>query len=513
MTTKLGPVLIFVSATPTRWNLRALYVFSDAGAKLPAVTYDDGTGQQAATAESLLSYEADVVCAYDLSFSRTAKSVARRYKLDGGTANKTVVPATNEALNFAYASCAGFHDWKDKTTMDEQGRDPWGLWVDLLTSHKKRPFHLLMLGGDQIYIDQLWVSHDSPMDQWRRLSRAKQKKEKWTAGGPLDTQAREGLMSIYCSNWSRPQMAAVLATVPSFMMWDDHDICDGWGSHPDEVQDFDVMQGLFRVTREYFQAFQLGRAPNAGPLAEAIGPTTTDHFSSLQVLGEVGILMLDLRSRRRRARVLFDGEGWNQLFAELDLRWPTGTSAPKHLLVISSVPVIYVAGPSDLAGLHPWDPVSDPQDDLIDQWSDYRHHTEREYLIRGLLKFSREKRVRITLVCGDVHMASMGVITSERDEDRDNPGRVITQLVSSAIVNAPPSGLVLWASQQIAGKEHQICRDVTGQLMPFGDNLPRLVPSRNWLSLCPATGLASGLEAQWHFEGGHFSPIKLISAV
>jgi hypothetical protein len=512
MTTKLGPVLLFASATVDQWNLRALFVFTDAGNKLPTMTYHDGTASRTATAVTLLARGKDVVCAYDLAFKRGARTAARRYAIQGGTTKKTFVPAKGESLHLGYASCAGFDDWKHKTAMDEEGRDPWGLWVEMLAAHQQKPFHLLILGGDQIYIDQLWVSHDSPMDQWRRMSRSKQKKVKWTPDGPLDVQARDGLISIYCTNWSRPQMAAVMATIPSLMMWDDHDICDGWGSHPDEVQDFDVMRGLFRVAREYFQVFQLGRKPDAGPLDDAIGPDSDRHFSSLKLIGDVGLLVLDLRSQRRRDRVLFDDSGWSQFFSDLSARWPTAL-APRHLLVISSVPVVFIAGPSDLAGLHPWDPVSDPQDDLIDHWSDYRHHTERQHLVRGLLQFSREKQVRVTFLSGDVHVGALGIITSERDEDRSNPGRVITQLISSAIVNSPPGGLVLWAAQQMSGKDHMIYRDVTGELVPFGDGLPRLIPIRNWLSVRPAEGLPGGLAVQWHFEGRRFAPTKQISGV
>jgi hypothetical protein len=272
------------------------------------------------------------------------------------------------------------------------------------------------------------------------------------------------------------------------------------------------MQGLFGVAREYFQAFQLGRGARPASAVSAIGPYPDEHFSSLHLFNEVGILTLDLRSRRQRDRVLFDDVSWAQLFAAVEERC-RAAGAPKHLLVISSVPVVYVCGPSDLAGLHPWDPISDPQDDLIDQWSDYRHHTEREILIRGLLKLSRDLKVRVSLVCGDVHVGSLGIITSDRDEDWDNPGRVITQLVSSAIVNAPPSGLVLWASQQIATQKHTICRDVTGELVAFGDGLPRLIPNRNWLSIRPTESLPGVLAAKWNFEAGRLAPTKLIAAV
>jgi hypothetical protein len=109
MTTKLGPVLIFGAATADQWALRALYVFSGAGAKLPSLVYDDGiTKTKKADAVRLLEYGDHVVCAYDLEFARGAKTTARRYALERAVKQKTFVPAKAETPHLAYASCAGF---------------------------------------------------------------------------------------------------------------------------------------------------------------------------------------------------------------------------------------------------------------------------------------------------------------------------------------------------------------------------------------------------------------------
>ena len=41
---------------------------------------------------------------------------------------------------------------------------------------------------------------------------------------------REAMAEKYRLNWSRDPVRRVLANVPTYMMWDDHDIRDGWGS-------------------------------------------------------------------------------------------------------------------------------------------------------------------------------------------------------------------------------------------------------------------------------------------
>ena len=511
MKTKLGPVLIYVSSTNTTWNCRAVFVFSDVSNPPPAVTCDSGGGKKSSIKTvkglMLLDYRGDQIWSYDLSFVRGAADQPRSYGLANETQYQLVVPAKGNTPHFAYGSCCGFSDWNDKTKLENQERDPWGQWKDLAAAHATQPFHLLLLGGDQIYMDSLWSAE--PLLEWRQKLRRFQARYQWDPDGPYDQQARQGFMDIYVSNWSREGMAGVLATIPSIMMWDDHDICDGWGSHPDDVQSFPVMQGLFGVARDYFQALQLGQPPGAVP-ANGIGPA--GQFSSLHFLGDVALLVLDLRSFRTRDKVLFTAAEWSLFFEQLKQRWPAGKKV-RHLLVMSSVPVVYVSGPSDLTGLWNWDPVTDPQDDLIDQWSDHRHQHEREILVRGLLQFSRTKKVRVTLVCGDVHLGTLGIIESTRDEDQGSSSRIITQLVSSGVVNAAPAGLVLWAIQQALGSPQTICRHVTGETVPLGDGLPRVLAARNWLSLRPSAGTAGDLVAEWHVEGTKSYPPKTITRV
>ena len=56
---------------------------------------------------------------------------------------------------------------------------------------------------------------------------------------------------LYCKRWAQPQLAAMLASVPTIMMWDDHDIFDGWGSHPPARQRSPVFQGIFAAARRW----------------------------------------------------------------------------------------------------------------------------------------------------------------------------------------------------------------------------------------------------------------------
>jgi hypothetical protein len=169
---------------------------------------------------------------------------------------------------------------------------------------------------------------------------------------------------------------------------------------------------------------------------------------------------------------------------------------------MSSVPVVYPNGGvfNGLASLIPWDPLTDPQDDLIDHWSDPHHQSERERLVRLLFKTSREKSIRITLLTGDVHVAGQTIIESNRGGQQPVNSDVITQLISSGIVHPPSGGqFALGALDQLARIEQDLYRGVVGSFVEFWSGGPCLLPKRNWLSIVPIE--EDSLRAQWHVEG------------
>lgn len=507
---QLGPILLFVSADDNTWHCRVVYVFRNVAGTVPQLHYDDLAGSQTVTGTCIFTNGDDQVWAYEMPLKRTDQDQARSYSLVGQSPNTLIVPALGNTPHLAYASCCGFNDWRDKQKLEHDKKEPWGRWSDLKAKHDGKAFHLLLLGGDQVYTDSIWNS--GSLKTWRDKLRVFQSKDTWDAGGTYDRQTRAAFMEIYQSNWNRAPVASVLASIPSIMMWDDHDICDGWGSHPDDVQAFPIMQGLFRVARDYFEALQLGQTPGTLKSENSIGPT--EQFSHLKLFGSLAILVLDLRSRRRRDRVMLDAQGWECLFTDLTQKcMASGNATPRHLIVMSSVPVVYVSGPSDITGLFPWDPVNDPQDDLIDQWSDYRHAHEREIFIRGLLKFGQETKTRVTILSGDIHVASMAVIESKRDEDLGSNSRIINQLTCSGIVNVPPGRFALTAIHQMLQFPQKICRDVIGETVPLADGWPKVIAARNWLSLRPMDSPRGSLLAEWHVEGKDSCPPKTITAV
>jgi hypothetical protein len=109
-----------------------------------------------------------------------------------------------------------------------------GLWHQFAEFVKDSPPGFLLMMGDQVYADEddpnIFENHfESP--------------------SPV---RRKALAEHYRLNWSREPVRRVLASVPTYMMWDDHDIRDGWGSM---AQDSPTLAARFPRGRKIFEKF------------------------------------------------------------------------------------------------------------------------------------------------------------------------------------------------------------------------------------------------------------------
>ena len=334
------------------------------------------------------------------------------------------LPAIVGDRRVAYAACNG--------NDDEGNGGPvpaWrnALWRGLAAEHARQPFHLLLQGGDQLYADTLWQEVPE-LGAWRRLP--------WREGNArpftptMAERAHAYFLESYLRLWKQPETAALLASIPSVMMWDDHDIFDGWGSWPEERQGCPVFQGVFAVARDHFALFQL--AARADRLPEGFGDRGGGHFGCAFRAGAVGIVAPDLRSERTRGRIMGEA-GWRDFEAALD-----DLTGCRHVLVMSSVPLVnsdmswlerlYVAAPGH----------SNLEDDLRDQWQSFGHRAEWRRILACLVAFSARTGARVTALSGEIHLGAFGVV-----EGAD--GVQIHQLTSSGIVHAPPPAVAVIA--------------------------------------------------------------------
>ena len=330
------------------------------------------------------------------------------------------IPASTENPKFAYASCNGFSSPDLLAKTDE----PYFLWDRLMQQHKDEPFSLLIMGGDQVYADELW-SKVKELEEWSRLKMSEKIKRKATKG--MLKNLNDFYENLYLKKWSDKQMSLCLSTIPTVMMWDDHDIFDGWGSYPDEILSCDVYQNIFNVAKKYFEIFQLRTLRNQSLLTK-----NSSHFSFALKFRNFDILGLDNRTQRSIYQVM-GNEQWKDVNAYLD-----ENISSTNLLILSAVPVVYrdFSLTENLVDFSSWQ--EELTDDLKDHWRAKEHQGERMRLIMRLFmniekRKSATRKTRTVILSGDVHVGSLGVINDHKNQSK------IHQVVSSGIVHTPPS--------------------------------------------------------------------------
>jgi hypothetical protein len=267
------------------------------------------------------------------------------------------------------------------------------------------------------------------------------------------------------------------------MMWDDHDIFDGWGSWAPKWQQCPVFQGMWTAARENFALFQLGARPD--DLPEGFADRRGGQFGWAYRIGDVGIVAPDLRSERTRARVMGDA-GWSSLSAAL-----ARMADCRHVLLLSSMPLVTCDLRllerlfNFLPGHQTW------QDDLVDQWPSRAHGAEWTRLLRELVAFSAATGACVTSLSGEVHLGALGLI--------EGRGTRIYQLISSGIVHPPPTAKAVRVLEWIGARNTTLAPDLTARLLPLPGHGRRFLRARNWLEL--ELSAASGLRATWHSEG------------
>jgi hypothetical protein len=173
-----------------------------------------------------------------------------------------------------------------------------GAWNEFARFVREAKPHFVLMMGDQVYVDedQPNVFHDhfaSPPEE-----------------------RRQALAGKYTLTWGRPVVREVLANVPCYMMWDDHDIRDGWGSvasdsptllarYPRGREIFERHNAFFEDCRDVYWHFQGCHNPLAvpGELPPNVvtGPPSPGERRAMPFAfrcGRLVVLVLDSRGAR-----------------------------------------------------------------------------------------------------------------------------------------------------------------------------------------------------------------------
>lgn len=319
-------------------------------------------------------------------------------------------PRTTGPLRFGVVSCNHMAT-EAYASADERE----AMWRRLGTELARRDGALLLAVGDQAYCDEAFHAGGS------------------RAFPPL---LRRHYWKAYRTHWDWRAIRSVLSRTPTCMIWDDHEIRNGWGSAARDARSAD-RRARFRVAREIYRAYQ--HAHNPPPAA----PFTRADLCYGFRYGDVGFLVLDLRGRRdvtRRRDPVLGAAQWRKIRAWL------AREAPElgALFVVSSVPPIHVK--SRLVELG-----SSFVTDLADQWTTDANLPELRRLVRLLLDCQNERDIPVVVLGGDVHVGAYAEIHSSRPEHARRP--VLCQLTASPVSNQPVGDVLM---SQIRGESFAV---------------------------------------------------------
>jgi hypothetical protein len=267
-----------------------------------------------------------------------------------------------------------------------------------------------------------------------------------------------------------------------------------------------------RTDAPLFQPIKWSKVLGADSLAL---PLLNDQpgFTFAHVVGPVQLVVADLRTERSQDQVM-GPDTWDSLKSYLsnveknDRKHPG--SGCQHLLFMSSVPVVHPKLSLAEAFLDNFgsDHVLDSSaDDLKDHWTHNDHEGERKRLIDTLISTAKIKKLRVTMVSGDVHVAAWGVTFRKDVEPKENWAQ-IQQLTSTAIVHpslvSVAERLFFHVLNTVAKSEQEIDINLAAKMMLFPGSNRYVMAARNWLALELDIGEAenggSKLWATWRCE-------------
>ncbi|MDH3440877.1 MAG: alkaline phosphatase family protein [Gammaproteobacteria bacterium] len=290
--------------------------------------------------------------------------------------------------------------------------------------------------GDQVYTDgdkrlSIWAWLKSHKDEMLALS---------------DDEQQDVMLSwyrdIYRGYWGDEWLRKVFRNYPSYMIWDDHEIMDGWGSYTqkelsqeldtiweweNEKQNLRLANNMFEAAKKAYGEYQHSHNPD----------TDENQWDYSFSWSQLACFVFDMRGHRRydrrpgRSKILGDDQ-WDRF--ENWLKKPQTINSPA-VLIVSPVPVVHVSSfitnTLDL-------PALGIADDLRDEWEHHSNRDGRKRLLKNVFDFSQRYKKPVLFLSGDVHL---GAAFKLQREGMTNAK--VFQLTSSAITYAKSPGKLL----------------------------------------------------------------------
>ncbi len=307
----------------------------------------------------------------------------------------------------------------------------WESFYEILNDNKA---HFVIGAGDQVYTDG-----NKRVSIWNWL----EKVEDILLENYSKEEQHKIMMSwyrdIYRGYWGHLPIRKVFRQFPTYMIWDDHEIMDGWGSytkkeladHLDTIwewqnseKNIDLANRMRDAAEEVYEEYQHSHNPTTHE--EDGDPREFDYshtcsFSSFYTL--------DMRGHRDYERETDDKVlGKEQL--DRFLEWLKGqeSSDSKVVFIISPVPVVhsssFIVNTADLYLLG-------IADDFRDEWEHESNWTERDKILDAVFDFSVRNNKKVIFLSGDVHLGAAFKLSRKSQMKAE-----VYQLTSSGITYA-----------------------------------------------------------------------------
>ncbi len=306
----------------------------------------------------------------------------------------------------------------------------WDTFYEILNDYRA---HFVIGAGDQVYTDG-----NKKVSIWNWLEKVEDK----LLEKSKDTQ-HEIMMSwyrdIYRGYWGHLPIRKVFRKFPTYMIWDDHEIMDGWGSytkkeladHLDTIwewqntkKNIELANKMRDAAEKVYEEYQHSHNPTTHKKDDE-----PREFDYSHTCGFSSFYTLDMRGHRDYNRKTNDKVlGKEQLGRFLKWLKAQEVSDSKIVFIISPVPVVhsssFIVNTADLYLLG-------IADDFRDEWEHESNWTERDKMLDAVFKFSAKTKKKVIFLSGDVHLGASFKLTRDSHKTAQ-----VYQLTSSGITYA-----------------------------------------------------------------------------
>ena len=361
---------------------------------------------------------------------------------------RTLHQKSTKPFSFAFLSC--HMPYKDEF-LGHTSINNMQMWSHLGTILKKRKeeMRFVINGGDQVYTDGV-----NGLNIWKYLAKVASSHDGVIT--PSQASMESWYRDIYRGYWGFENIKKIFAAYPQYMIWDDHELKDGWGSYYlkknkdelDEIFDWESAD----ITRQE-AIILLDRMKSAAmnvyhEYQHSHNPTTPKetydyHFDTQGAT----FYVLDGRGKRDINKHSRKVLGSTQLARFKHYVENLDPETTPFLFVTSAIPIIHLKSVLANADDNIIADMQDMQDDLRDTWEHRSHDSERKALLK-ILFAAAARGIRVSVLSGDVHCAAAFKLVDE------HTGATIYQLTSSGI-SYTQSRLTGWIlSQSTANRGH-----------------------------------------------------------